>query len=138
MKTYQPKAKDIKHKWHLVDAQGKVLGRVATHITQLLMGKNKKSYAPHMDMGDYVVVVNAAMVAVTGKKAKNKVYYRHSGYPGGLKEIKFSKLILEQPEKIIERAVYGMLPANRLRDKRVRRLKVFVGNTHPYTDKFKS
>lgn len=137
MRTYQPKAKDVKREWHLVDAKGKILGRMASDIVKYLMGKHKVIYAPHMDMGDYVVVINANEVAVSGKKEKQKVYYRHSGYPGGFKEIKYSKLKKEQPEKIIELAVRRMLPKNRLRDKRMVRLKVFAGEKNPYGDKFK-
>jgi large subunit ribosomal protein L13 len=136
MKTYQPTHKDIKREWHLIDAKGKVLGRMATEIAKLLMGKHKKNYSNHMDMGDCVVVINAKDVELTGKKEQQKVYRKHSGYPGGFKEIKFSKLKKEQPEKIIEMAVSGMLPKNRLRDKRLRRLKVFAGDKHPYKTNF--
>lgn len=137
MKTYQPTHKDIKRKWHLIDAKDSVLGRLATEISQLLMGKNKVNYAPHMDMGDYVVVINSAKVRLTGNKEKQKVYYKHSGYPGGFKEIAFSKLKKEQPEKVIQLAVRRMLPTNRLKDKRMARLKVFAEDKHPYTDKIK-
>ena len=136
-KTYQPKAKDIKHNWHLVDAKGQILGRMASKIAQDLMGKQKVDYAPHMDMGDYVVVINADKVEVTGKKEKQKVYYKHSGYPGGFKEISYEKLKREKPGRIIELAVKRMLPANRLRDKRMRRLKIVVGEENPYKDKFR-
>lgn len=138
MKTYQPKHKDIKREWHFVDAKGKVLGRMATQIATYLMGKHKPNYSNHMDMGDYVVVVNASDVQVTGKKERKKVYYSHSGYPGGFKVTKFSKLKAEQPEKVIERAVAGMLPKNRLQQPRMRRLKVFAGEKHTYEDKFKN
>ncbi|MCH7729945.1 50S ribosomal protein L13 [Patescibacteria group bacterium] len=138
MKTFQPKAKDIKRQWHLIDIKGAVLGRTASKISTLLMGKNKVNYAPHMDMGDYVVVVNAKDVRVTGKKESQKVYYRHSGYPGGFKEIAFSKLKKKHPEKIIELAVKRMLPTNRLKDKRMSRLKVFADSNNPYKDKFKN
>jgi len=138
MKTYQPKQKEIKRNWHLIDAKGKVLGRMASEIAQLLMGKHKANYATHIDMGDYVVVLNAKEVELTGKKMDQKVYYKHSGYPGGLKEVKVKKLLKEQPEKVIEKAVYGMLPTNRLRQKRMRRLKVFAESEHKYGDKFKN
>jgi len=138
MKTYQPKQKEIKRNWHLIDAKGKVLGRMASEIAQLLMGKHKANYATHIDMGDYVVVLNAKEVELTGKKMDQKVYYKHSGYPGGLKEVKVKKLLKEQPEKVIEKAVYGMLPTNRLRKKRMRRLKVFAESEHKYGDKFKN
>ena len=138
MKTYQPKHKDIKRDWHLVDAKDAVLGRMATKIAHTLMGKHKVKFSKHMDMGDCVVVINAKDVKVTGKKADQKVYYKHSGYPGGLKEVKFSKLIKENPTRIIELAVKRMLPDNRLRDPRMRRLKVFADNKHPYGEKFKN
>lgn len=136
-KTYQPTRKDIKRDWHLVDAKGKILGRMASEIAKLLIGKHKKNYTPHLDMGDYVVVVNAKDVDLTGKKKEKKVYYKHSGYPGGFKEIKFSELIDKQPKKVIELAVSGMLPKNRLRDKRLRRLKAFADSKHPFKDKVK-
>jgi large subunit ribosomal protein L13 len=122
-KTHQPKAKEVKRERHLVDAQDRVLGRMATEIASLLMGKHKVNYVPHLDMGDFVVVANADQVRVTGKKEKQKVYYKHSGYPGGFKEVAYSKLKKENPQKIIELAVRRMLPDNRLRDKRMARLK---------------
>ena len=138
MKTYQPKQKDIKRNWHLIDAKGEVLGRTASKIAQLLMGKHRPDYSDHMDMGDYVVVTNAKEVRLTGRKMDQKVYYKHSGYPGGLKEVKVKKLLKEQPEKVIEKAVYGMLPTNRIRRKRMRRLIIFAGKEHKYKDKFKN
>ena len=138
MKTYQPKHKDIKRQWHLIDAQGAVLGRMATQVTKFLMGKHKPSYATHMDMGDYVVVTNARKVALTGKKKSQKVYYRHSGYPGGLKEISFTKMMAEHPERVVELAVSRMLPDNRLKKKRLRRLKVIAGEAHPYKSKLEN
>lgn len=137
MRTYQPKHKDIKRNWHLIDAKGQVLGRMATGIVHLLMGKHKVKFSKHMDMGDCVVVINASQVELTGRKKFQKVYQKHSGYPGGFKKIKFAKMIDEQPEKVIELAVRRMLASNRLRDKRMRRLKVFAENKHPYQDKFK-
>ncbi len=137
MKTYQPKHKDIKRDWHLIDAKGKVLGRLATDIARLLMGKHKSSYSTHMDMGDCVVIVNAKEVELTGRKKDQKVYYRHSGYPGGLKEIKFKKMMENHPERVIQLAVNGMLPKNRLHDKRMVRLKVFADSKHPYKDRLK-
>lgn len=137
MRTYQPKHKDIKRNWHLIDAKDEVLGRAATRIATLLMGKHKVTYATHMDMGDYVVVINAEKVKLTGKKAKQKVYRSHSGYPGGFKEIPFAKMLLEHPQRIIAHAVSGMLPDNRLKDKRMLRLKVFSGEKNPYENKFK-
>lgn len=137
MKTYQPKAKEIKRNWHLIDAEGKVLGRIATEIAGLLIGKNKPVFSNHMDMGDFVVVINVDKLVVTGKKAKQKTYKSHSGYPGGFKEVKFEKLMNEQPQKILEHAVRGMLPDNRLKSGRMARLKLFVGSKHPYQDKFR-
>lgn len=137
MKTYQPKSKDIKRNWHLVDANEMILGRMASGIVKFLMGKHKVTYAPHLDMGDYVVVINADKIEVSGKKEKQKKYYRHSGYPGGFKEIAYSKLKKEQPGKVVELAVKRMLPSNRLKDKRMARLKVFAGEQNPFKDKFK-
>jgi large subunit ribosomal protein L13 len=138
MRTYQPKKKDVKRNWHLVDAKGQVLGRLASGVVSFLIGKNKVNYAPHMDMGDYVVVVNAKEIEITGRKRKQKVYQKHSGYPGGFKEIKFEKMISERPERVIELAVRRMLPDNRLRDKRMNRLKVFGDEKHPYENKLKA
>jgi len=136
--TTQPKAKDINHAWHEIDANGMVLGRLSSQIAGLLMGKHKTNYAPHLDMGDWVIVKNAQTVKLTGRKDKQKVYYKHSGYPGGFREIKVEKLRAEQPEKIIEWAVKGMLPDNRLKDKRMARLKVFAGDKHPFSEKLES
>jgi len=137
MKTHSPKAKEIKREWHLIDAQDKILGRLATQIAQLLMGKNKPYFARHLDCGDYVVVINAKEVKVTGKKEKQKIYYHHSGYPGGLKETPLWMLREKHPERIIIHAVSGMLPKNKLRARMLERLKVQVGEEHPYEDKFK-
>lgn len=137
MKTYQPKQKDIVRSWHLVDAKDEVLGRMATRVAILLMGKHKPTYANHLDMGDYVVVINAKKIELTGRKEDQKVYRSHSGYPGGFKEIKYSKLISERPEKVIELAVSRMLPKNRLQSERMKRLKVFAEAKHPFEDKFK-
>jgi len=136
MKTYHTKAENIERNWHLLDAEKQVLGRLSTKITQLLMGKHKVDYSRHADMGDYVVVINSRKVKLTGNKAAQKMYYRHSGYPGGFKKVKYSKMIGEQPEKVIELAVKRMLPDNRLRDKRMRRLKVYAEVDHPHTDRF--
>lgn len=126
MKTYQPKQKEIKRKSHTFDAKDQVLGRLSTKIAKVLMGKDKITYAPHADSGDYVVVINAAGVKLTGKKTDQKVYYSHSGFPGGFKETSFEKLQKEHPERIIELAVRRMLPDNRLRDRRMNRLKVYA------------
>jgi len=125
-KTYQPKAKEIRRETHTIPPPPKVLGRLATQVATLLIGKHKPTYSTHMDMGDSVVVTNAAKVVLTGKKNTQKVYQKHSGYPGGFKEVKVSKLREEQPAKIIELAVRRMLPKNRLQDQRMSRLKVTV------------
>ncbi len=136
-KTFQPKEKEIKRAWHLIDAKGQVLGRLGTKVSGLLMGKGKATYAPHLDSGDFVVIINAEKVTVTGKKALQKVYRGHSGYPGGFKEVSFEKMLKEHPERIIEHAVKGMLPDNRLKKDRMARLKVVVGEDNPYEGKFK-
>lgn len=136
MKTYQPKAKEIKRNWNLVDAKGEILGRLASKIAQLLTGKGKSTYSPHMDSGDYVVVINAEKIELTGKKKTQKVYRSHSGYPGGFKEVSFAKMSLEKPEEIIKHAVLGMLPDNRLKKDRQTRLKIVVGEKNPYQEKW--
>ena len=135
-KTYQPSVEDIKRDWYLVDAKDKVLGRMATRVATLLIGKHKRVYVPHLDLGDFVVVVNATGVVVSGKKAQQKTYFRHSGYPGGLKAVTFRQLKEKDPTRIIEKAVYNMIPKNRLRSQRMNRLRVFVGEENPYKDKF--
>lgn len=132
LKTYQPKAKEVVRTWRLYDAKGRVLGRLATEIATTLIGKNKRTYSPHMDSGDYVVVINAQEIVVTGKKEQDKVYYSHSGYPGGLRAVKYSDLKASNPAKIIQKAVKNMLPKNRLQADRMTRLKVFGGVQHPY------
>ena len=137
-KTYSPKKKDISHHWHLIDLEDKILGRAATNIAQLLQGKNKPYYSPHLDCGDYVVAINAAKIKVTGRKEQRKIYFRHSGFPGGAKEIPFDKMMEKNPRQIIELAVTGMLPKNKLRKPRLRRLKVFIDGHHSYSDKFKT
>lgn len=138
MKTHTPKAKDITRDWHQVDATDMVLGRVSTEIAQLLIGKNKPYFTGHLDCGDYVVVTNANQIKVTGGKMNAKNYYRHSNYPGGLKSETLKEKMEKDPRKVIELAVKGMLPKNKLRDKRMRRLKVFVDGKHPYQDKLQS
>ena len=132
MKTYSPRAKDIKREWWLVDAADETLGRVSSQIAKLLMGKHKPIYAPHIDAGDYVVVINAAKVKVTGKKAEQKIYYRHSGYPGGLKSPTFKEIFGTHPTRVIEHAVRGMLPKNRLGRAMFKKLKVYPGSEHPH------
>jgi large subunit ribosomal protein L13 len=136
-KTYMATPEDITRDWHLFNAEGAVLGRMASRIAQQLIGKDKVYYTPHLDCGDYVVVTNAAKVKLTGKKAEDKVYFRHSGYPGGLKKITLPQQMEKDPRKVVELAVKNMLPKNKLRSKRMRRLKVFVDEKHPYEDKLK-
>lgn len=138
MRTYSTKPSDIKRSWHLFDARGQILGRLATQIAEVLLGKNKPYFVSHLDCGDWVVVINANQVMVTGKKEKKKIYYHHSGYPGGLKAIPLERLRKEHPERIIEHAVFGMLPKNKLRDRMMTRFKVFAGEEYPYKDKIKN
>ena len=130
--TVSAKADDVKRDWFLVDADGKTLGRLATEIARRLRGKHKTIYTPHVDTGDYIVVINAEKVRVTGNKAKDKMYYNHSGYMGGLKQISFEKLIDKAPERVIERAVKGMLPKNSLGRTMYRKLKVYAGKEHAH------
>jgi len=137
-KTYVDTHKTIKREWHIFDAKGQVLGKVAVEVAEKLAGKHKPTFTPHMDNGDFVVVINAAEVQVSGNKEDGKIYYHHSGFPGGLKHESFGHLIQRNPTKIIQLAVKGMLPKNKLRDPRMARLKVFAGSEHTYTDKFAS
>ena len=130
MKTYVPKKMEIKKKWYLVDAEGKILGRLASKIAQLLSGKNKPIYTPYLDTGDFVVVINAQKVKVTGNKEKKKIYYHYSGYPGGMKEIVYEKLLEKKPTIIIQKAVRGMLPKSKLGRKMLKKLKIYAGTEH--------
>ena len=132
MKTYSLKGRDITHDWHVIDAEGQALGRLATEVAGLLRGKHKPTYSPHLDMGDYVIVVNAEKVRVTGRKRQQKMYYRHSMYPGGLKVESLGKLLARRPTRVIERAVKGMLPHNRLGRALYGHLKVYAGPDHPH------
>ena len=132
MKTYSVRKADIERKWHVIDASGKVLGRIATQIASLLMGKHKPIFSRNLDVGDFVVVINADKVRVTGNKAKQKLYHRHSGYPGGLKSISLEEMMHTNPARVIEYAVKGMLPHNRLGAKMFKKLKVYAGDAHPY------
>jgi len=132
VKTYSTKVSEIKRDWHVIDATDQVLGRLATRVAGLLMGKHKPIFSRNLDVGDYVVIINAEKVRVTGDKAKQKVYYRHSGYPGGLKSITYDKLMQTNPTRIIEHAVKGMLPHTRLGANMMKKLKVYVGDTHPH------
>lgn len=132
MKTFVAKEQDIQKKWFLVDAEDKILGRLAAQIAQRLRGKHKPIFTPHADTGDFVVVVNADKIALTGKKWDNKIYYRHSGYLGGLKEIPARKLIEKKPEDVLRFAVRGMLPKNSLGRRQLKKLKVYAGSEHPH------
>ena len=132
MKTYSTKVSDIKRQWHVIDASGKVLGRLATQVARLLMGKHKPTFSPNLDTGDFVIVINADKVRVTGNKAKQKVYYKHSGYPGGLSSISLEKMMQTNPTRVIEHAVKGMLPHTRLGARMMKKLRVYVGDTHPH------
>lgn len=132
MKTYNATNETAKHNWYLVDASGKTLGRLASEIAKRLRGKHKPEYTPHVDTGDYIVVINANQVKVTGKKTTDKVYYSHSGYPGGIKAITFEKLLKKDSRRVIETAVKGMLPKNPLGRAMYRKLKVFNGAEHPH------
>jgi len=133
MKTFSPTPKDINREWYLVDADNQVLGRLAAQIAHRLRGKHKPEFAPHMDNGDFIVVINCEKVRVTGTKAAKKVYYRHSGYVGGLKEITFEKLIGSKPHLALMHAVRGMLPKNRLGRAMLKKLRVYAGPEHPHT-----
>ncbi|HZQ98509.1 MAG TPA: 50S ribosomal protein L13 [Chloroflexota bacterium] len=132
MKTYAVKASDIQRSWYVVDADGQVLGRLASEIARVLRGKHKPIYTPHLDTGDFVVVVNAEKVRVTGAKESDKLYYRHSGYPGGLRAESVAQVRARFPERLIERAVKGMLPHNALGRQMYRKLKVYAGPSHPH------
>jgi len=132
MKTFATRTKDVEHHWHVIDASGQTLGKLATKVANLLMGKHKPTFAPYLDTGDYVVVINATKIKVTGKKPKQKIYYRHSGYPGGLKAETYEELMATHPTRIIEHAVKGMLPHNRLGRAMYKKLKVYAGDSHPH------
>lgn len=134
--TKPTKEKQIDRKWHLIDASGKVLGRLTPQIVKLVQGKHKTSYVPNMDIGDYVVVINASKVVITGKKALSKEYTNYSGYPGGLKKINFADLLKKDPREVIKRAVSGMLAKNKFRSDRLNRVNVFPYAEHSYKDKF--
>ncbi|HWH33130.1 MAG TPA: 50S ribosomal protein L13 [Egibacteraceae bacterium] len=133
MRTYSPRPADIQPQWYVIDAQDMVLGRLATRVAHVLRGKHKPTFAPHMDMGDFVIVVNADKVRLTGTKGDKELKYRHSGYPGGLKSIPFARLLAERPERAVEQAVRGMLPKNTIGRAQLRKLKVYAGPEHPHT-----
>ncbi len=132
MKTYAPKLKEIERKWHLIDANGQTLGRLCSQIAKILMGKHKAIFARNIDTGDYVVVINAAKIRVTGKKASDKAYFRFSGYPGGIREISYAEMMAKHPTRIIEHAVKGMLPHTSLGRTMYKKLKVYAGDKHPH------
>ncbi len=132
VKTYTPKAEDIQREWFVIDAKDQTLGRLATQIAVLLRGKHKPTFAPHVDMGDYVIVLNAAKIRVTGKKMDTKMYYRHSGYPGGLKVRSLREQLDRFPDRVIHSAVRGMLPKNSLGRQMIKKLKIYPGETHPH------
>ena len=132
MKTYSVKAKEIIREWHLIDATDKVLGKVATEAAELLMGKNKTMFTRNMDTGDYVVVINAAYITVTGSKTTDKTYYKHSGYPGGLKSVTLKDQLKNHPDRVIRDAVWGMLPKTKFSHAIIKRLKVYGGGEHPH------
>ena len=132
MKTFSAKAEAVEHDWFVVDAENKTLGRLSAEIAHRLRGKHKAEYTPHVDTGDYVVVINAEKVRVTGRKTTDKVYYHHTGFPGGIKSITFDKLVDKAPERIIQTAVKGMMPKNKLSRAMMSKLKVYAGNEHPH------
>lgn len=132
MRTFTTKSADIRHDWFVVDAEGKTLGRLASRIAAILKGKHKPVYSPHMDVGDYVIVINADKIQVTGRKLDQKIYYRHSGYPGGLKAISLRDQLAAHPERVLKAAVRGMLPHNRLGRAMFKKLKIYPGAEHPH------
>jgi len=132
MKSYMARPLEVERKWYVVDAEGKHLGRLATEIVRVLRGKNKPQYTPHVDVGDFVVVVNADRVVVTGRKAEQRVYRRHSGYPGGMKETSYEQMLARKPTEVLRKAVYGMMPKTRLARKQFKKLKIYAGPEHPH------
>jgi large subunit ribosomal protein L13 len=132
VRTYSGKKEELEREWYIVDAEGQTLGRLASRIAPILRGKHKPTYTPHLDCGDYVVVVNAEKVRVTGRKLEQKAYYRHSGYPGGLKTITLRDQLDKHPERVLQAAVKGMLPKNRLGRRMFKKLKVYAGEAHPH------
>jgi large subunit ribosomal protein L13 len=132
VRTYMAKPDEVQRKWYLIDAEDKTLGRLATEVARILRGKHKPTFTPHIDTGDHVIVVNAEKVKVTVNKFKDKQYYRHTGYPGGLKVINFAALISKKPEQVIEKAVWGMIPHNRLGRSVIKKLRVYRGPNHPH------
>lgn len=137
MNTFSLSVKNVSRKWYLFDAEKETLGRLATKIAKILMGKDKTDFTRHLDMGDHVVVINAEKINVTGKKAQQKIYRHHSGYPGGMLELPYSTVIKSDPKRVIVHAISGMLPQNKLHDKMLKHLHVFRDSNHPYQDQFK-
>ena len=133
MNTFNAKAHEVKRDWYIIDATNQTLGRLATEVARRLRGKHKSVYTPHVDTGDYIVVVNVEKITVTGKKFENKIYYRHTGYPGGIKGVTFKDMQAQHPERILEKAVKGMLPKNILGREMYRKLKVYTGSEHPHS-----
>jgi large subunit ribosomal protein L13 len=132
LKTFSVKPAEIKREWHVIDAKSKILGKLTTEVARLLMGKHKAIFSRHLDSGDYVVVINAAKVKVSGDKAEQKLYYRHSGYPGGFRSASFTEMLKKKPEWVIEHAVKGMLPKNRLGNSMIKKLRVYAEDSHPH------
>lgn len=132
MKTYSIKASEIERQWHVLDASDKILGKLATEAAKLLMGKHKPTFSRHLDTGDFVVIINAEKIRFTGKKAEQKLYHSHSGYPGGLKTVNLERMMATNPARVVEHAVKGMLPHNRLGAKMLKKLKVYAGEEHPH------
>jgi large subunit ribosomal protein L13 len=132
MKSYMARPLEVERRWYVVDAEGKHLGRLASEIVRVLRGKNKPQYTPHVDVGDFVVVVNADRVAVTGRKAEQRVYRRHSGYPGGMKETSYEQMFARKPTEVLRKAVYGMMPKTRLARRQFKKLKIYAGPQHPH------
>ena len=132
MRTYSPSAKDITRDWYVVDAEGQTLGRIATRIAKVLRGKHKPTFAPHMDMGDFVIVINADKIVLSGTKSEKKVYHAHSGFPGGLRSVPFATMLDRKPTDVVEKAVKGMLPKNKIGNAMGKKLKVYAGADHPH------
>ncbi|MBA3610155.1 MAG: 50S ribosomal protein L13 [Rubrobacter sp.] len=132
MKSYMARPQEVERKWYVVDAEGQTLGRLATQIARVLRGKNKAQYTPHVDTGDFVVVINADRIEVTGRKAEQKIYYRHTGYPGGLKEVSYERMMDRKPTEIVRKAVWGMMPKSRLARAQFKKLKIYAGPEHPH------
>ncbi len=138
MKTYTARPADVKREWHVIDAADKTMGRLSTQVARLLMGKHRPTYTPSQDTGDFVVIINADKVRVTGKKAQQKMYYRHSGYPGGFKSISLEKMMQQHPTRALEHAVKGMLPHTRLGARMIKRLRVYAGAEHPHASQIEN